>query len=284
MKAAIFYHHCRMWAEQHGCSIDEVLEEVRGLGITYVEVDRDEIGNAKDFDVLLARHDLKVSSIYAFYNWGRDPSDFHNLLQLDQAQILHSPEVMFVPGLYRTGNPLLRLVEKRRMLEGLSAMTARALEKRIVPTIEDFDNAGSPIAVSAGMKYFEDRIEGLRTTLDTGNFLFSGEDVLQAMDVLQKTIWHVHLKDRVTMETMPEEELQRRGDPTKAADGRLLYPCAVGQGVIPMQQVLDQLQALHFCGTCALEFFGATDYRRAALDSVAFLQKTGYFPDLAANK
>ena len=122
MKVSIFYHHCRMWARQHGCSIDNVLEQVRSLGITHVEADRDEIGNTKDFDALLARHDLLVSSIYGFYEWGRDPSDFHNLLQLDQAQILHSPEVMFVPGLCRFRNPLLRLAERRRMQEGLAAM------------------------------------------------------------------------------------------------------------------------------------------------------------------
>lgn len=281
MKVSIFYHHCRMWARQHGCSIDDVLEQVRSLGITHVEADRDEIGNTKDFDALLARHDLLVSSIYGFYEWGRDPSDFHNLLQLDQAQILHSPEVMFVPGLCRFRNPLLRLAERQRMQEGLAAMTAKALEKRIVPTIEDFDNAQSPIAASAGMKQFEDRIPGLRTTLDTGNFLFSGEDVLQAMDVLKGTIWHVHLKDRVTMDTMAEEALSARGEPTKAADGRLLYPCAAGQGIIPMKEVLARLHAANYRGTCALEFFGVLDYRRAVLESVSFLKGTGYFPELS---
>lgn len=277
MKASIFFHHIRMWAKQHSRSIDEVLDEVRSLGITCVEADRDEIGNAKDFNAMLGRHDMKVSSIYGFYDWGRSPKDMKNLLQIDQAQILHSPEIMMVPGFYHSRNPLIRREERKRMMEGMQAMTVRALEKRIVPTIEDFDNAASPIRTAEGMKKFEDKIEGLRTTLDTGNFLFSGRDVLKEMDVLKGTIWHVHIKDRVCMDHMAEEDITQRGEPAKAMDGRLLYPCAAGKGDVPVREILDRLHAAGYRGTCALEFFGSSDYRKTTVDSAAFLKQTGYF-------
>lgn len=42
-------------------------------------------------------------------------------------------------------------------------------------------------------------VPGLKYTLDTGNFAFSDENVLEAMEVMKDYIVHVHCKDRAVI-------------------------------------------------------------------------------------
>lgn len=89
------------------------------------------------------------------------------------------------------------------MPEAMSVFCDRAAQEGLTVTIEDFDDAASPISTMEGMKWFTDRLPLLRVALDTGNFFYSGEDVLQALELFADRIVHVHCKDRLTGEQGP---------------------------------------------------------------------------------
>ncbi len=299
MKLSIFYHHLRAWAQQKNISLDTALETARSLGITHVEADCDDIADPQQFAALLSAHDLRVSSIYGFYDWTNRPDDDRNDLQLHQASMLHCDKIMVIPGFYTKeifsttlhdpssslseADASLRSKEDSLLQAGMRRMLQKASALGLTVTIEDFDLNTSPICSSRGMLTMEQNARGLRTTFDTGNFYYSGEDALKAMDALQGTISHVHLKDRLLLShlsesLLPQDPEKTYGHPAKTTAGEDMYPCAVGTGSMPILQVLDILHAQGYDGCCAMEFFGAADYEQAARDSVAFLMKTGYFP------
>ena len=69
------------------------------------------------------------------------------------------------------------------------------------------------------MDSFLDVALDLKVTLDTGNFIFSAQDVLTAEQMFLPKIMHVHLKDRLW--SRPGE-----GETLECIDGRVLFPCA----------------------------------------------------------
>lgn len=283
MKLSIFYHHLQAWARQKGQPIDDVLETARQLGITHLEVDRDDIGDPLDFYTMLSLHDLHISSIYGFYDWVKDPDEYFDDLQIKQALHLGCNKIMVIPGFYTSQDPIVREDQKRQMCRSMYAFITRAAAAQLTVTIEDFDLDTSPICDSTGMLDFENQLCGLRTTFDTGNFYYSGEDALSAFPRLVNSIVHVHLKDRLVLpndwkETHPGgDPSMLYGKPKETTAGIPMYPCRVGAGCIPIRQILEQLHLRGYNDCCAMEFFDAADYEQTARDSVKFLMDTGYF-------
>lgn len=283
MKIGVFYHHVCCAAEEKGCTMDEMLAEIRDDGIGYVELDRDAVGGREEdvraLSQLLSRHGLKPSSIYGFYDWGRtDALPDGDELLLRQAALLGCERVMVIPGFYsdRTDAEKCQL-EKARMIAGTQRMVQLAAERGVTVTIECFDDVRSPIATIAGMAEFLREVPGLGVTLETGNFLFSGDDILDAQRRFRDRVRHVHLKDRYLPAQVeggaPMERLT--GSPVTAATGEVMYPCAVGQGHIPMAEVIDRLEQWGYDGIMTIEHFGVASYVAAIRDSIHWLMGRG---------
>ena len=84
------------------------------------------------------------------------------------------------------------------------------------------------------------------------NFLFFGEDVLKAYDLLEKRIVHVHMKDIAYAPL--------RGEAGKTAiTGKKLYPAPVGSGELPMAEIVRRLYERGYNGIYAFEHFNAGD-------------------------
>ena len=113
-------------------------------------------------------------------------------------------------------------------------------------------------------KSFLDVIPDLKVAFDTGNFVFSGDDVIEAKNEFFSRTIHVHLKDRLWSTT-------GKGDPKECVDGRLLWPCAVGEGDIPMDEIIDDLKNIEYDGYVMAEFFGISSYSYAIEKSADYL-------------
>lgn len=249
MKISVFFHHLEMAAKEKNCSIPEIFAWAKALGIDYVEFDRDGIGNAKKMKKMLDKAGLMASSVYGFFDWdkGADKDKVERLFEA--AKILESKRMMVIPGFYHGAD---REKEQAGFLREMTAFCERADREGYTVTIEDFDSETSPIATIAGQKYFADRIPTLGITLDTGNYIYSCDDVLEATKVFAGKIAHVHCKDR-RLEPGTGEVL-------KALDGTDLYPSAVGSGCIPMETVVETMKAAGFDGCFVMEFFGSDNY------------------------
>ena len=276
MKYSVFYHHICEAARETGRNVDEMLLLARSWGIGYVELDRDAIG-ARGGDILglcdqLTRCGMAPSSIYGFYSWQEEGSvPAEDDLLLWQAQLLECPRVMVIPGFYTDPADAEKCrEEKARMIAGMQKLCAMAAARGITPTIECFDDARSPIATIAGMAEFLAAVPELKVTLETGNFLFSGDDILEAQHRFAGAIAHVHLKDRFLPRLSPD--ITPPGDRTVAVTGEVMYPCAVGHGHIPMDTVLRRLSGAGYDGILTIEHFGAADYAQTIRDSIDWLK------------
>ena len=278
MKYSVFYHHICRAAEELGCSVDDMLAKIHAWGIRFVELDRDAVG-AEEADMIalsqrLACHGLAPSSIYGFYDWGKpDDRPAADDLLIRQAELMGCSRIMVIPSFYTDVKDEERCrIEKARMIAGMQEMVKLASAKGLTVTIECFDDARSPIATIAGMAEFLQAVPELMVTLETGNFIFSGDDILQAQRLFRERVRHVHLKDRYLLSKAPQPE-RLTGDPVTAVTGEVLYPCAVGQGHIPMAEVIGNLAAQGYDGVMTIEHFGAASYAAAIRDSIEWLKE-----------
>ena len=262
MKISVFYHHVRAAAEQQGVSLEEMMQRVKALGVDYLEMDMEVADHIEETAELLSRVGLAASNVCCFYPWAKEPDNMLGDVQIRMAKAFHSDKIMPIPGLYSSEerDP----AELENMLQGMKTLAKKAAEEGLRICIEDFDNELSPIATMEGMKYFTDRIPSLNVAFDTGNFSFSCENVLKAYDLLFNWIIHVHLKDRA--------DAFRPGAPKKRTDGSLMYPCAVGDGDLPLSIIIDDLEDRRYRGIYTLEFYDVEDYWKAIQESVNYLK------------
>ena len=276
MKYSVFHHHICEAARETGRSIPAMMQTVRCWGIDYTELDRDAVGRddaaIRATAAQLAEGGLRPSSIYGFYSWqepGSSPDEDDLLLR--QAEMLGCPRIMIIPGFCTDLTDAEKCrEEKARMISGMQKLCAMAAERSLTPTIECFDDARSPIATIRGMAEFLAAVPELRVTLETGNFLFSGDDILEAQHRFAGAIAHVHLKDRFLPRLA--EGVTPAGDRTVAVTGEVMYPCAVGHGHIPMATVLRRLSGAGYDGILTIEHFGAADYAQTIRDSIDWLK------------
>ncbi len=242
MKLSVFYHHVLEAAKQENCTVDAVLSKIREFGITAVEVDRDAVAEPEELSKVLMRHEFTVSSMYGFYDFaqGCDPEKCRRHIAL--ARAVGAGKIMVVPGFYTKPEAAERETELKRMLEGTAYLTRLAGESGIRTTIEDFDDRTSPLHTISGVRKFLREIPALGMTFDTGNFILSGEDELEALDLLQDRIVHVHCKDRAY------------------DDNRNICPSPVGYGFLKMKEMIERLKVSHYDGFLAIEHFDAPNY------------------------
>jgi len=275
-KYSTFYHHIREAARERGVSMDDMLREVRSWGIQYVELDRDDFADEAQLRELgdqLARCDMQPSSIYGHYHWDHDAAmPTEDDLLIRQAKALDCARIMVIPGFHADMDNKEQCVrEQARMIAGTKRLSEVAAQQGLTTTIECFDHARSPIATIEGMAAFLKAAPELYVTLETGNFLFSGDDILEAHQRFADRIRHVHLKDRFLPSQTPEAAPS--GDVTTATTGLKMYPCAVGHGHIPMTAVLDRLDKEGYDGIMTIEHFGAASYYDAIHDSITWLKE-----------
>lgn len=268
-RIALFYQHIMEAAAQTGQSMEAVLARVRAAGIGYAECDMADL--LRDASILpgLRAAGLGVSSIYGFYDFGNEPDGKAGYAQIELAAQAGCKRIMIIPGFYTDmaeASAAKREQERENMLAAMRDMCAYAAAKQITPMIEDFDDVKSPIASAKGMRWFLDRIPELRVAFDTGNFIYSGQDELEAFALLKDKIAHVHCKDRSLCRRPGAEE-------KLAADGRRLYPAAVGSGIIRMGQLVRLLEKQGYDGLYAIEHFGAPDQTAYMEESARFLRE-----------
>lgn len=275
MHYSVFHHHICQAAQETGRTLNEMLAQVRAWGITHVELDRDAVGCEDARILALARqlqeNNLQPSSIYGFFHWGDGSLPDADDLLLHQAALLGCPRVMVIPGFWTDPTDKARCAqETAAMLAATRRYTELAAQQGVTVTIECFDDARSPIATIAGMAEFLSAAPLLMVTLETGNFRFSGDDILVAQQRFCDRVRHVHLKDRFLPALSPA--IAPAGDPVTAVTGEVMYPCAVGHGHIPIGQVISELHRQGYAGVMAIEHFGAASYAEAIRASITWLK------------
>lgn len=269
MKLSVFYHHIKEAALQEKISRDEVFKKLYAAGIEFAELDFDDILKNPQMKEELVRNHFKVSSIYAFFDFGCKEDKERAQALIRTAVDFECQKIMVVPGFYHAEDVSGRQAQRERMAEAVGNLCAAAGEKNITVTMEDFDDTLSPIKNCDGLFWFLERIPKLKITFDTGNFIFSGEDALKALEKLRKNIVHVHLKDRSLLKR--DENLQS-DEGRKAEDGTMLYAVFCGGGFLPMAEIVKRLACSGYDGIYTIEHFGSGRQLEYMLLSAAWVK------------
>ena len=267
MKLSVFFDHILQAQEQTGKSVEELLAGVRAAGIGAVEINLSYLCEHPEVWDALKAATLGVSCIYEFYDMGHYDETEKAKKHVNTAVSVGAKRILVVPG-FLSGEASLQMQkampvkenivdffesndEIKRMAEGLSFAAKYGAEKGVIVTVEDFDGLDSPLAGMYGIQWFLQQVPGLRYTLDTGNFLFYGENVLDAFELLKERIAHVHCKDR-----QPE---------TNAS-------VQTGTGYIPFAEVLEKLKKQDYDGFLAIEHFDVAGQEECIRGSAEFLR------------
>lgn len=217
---------------------------------------------------LLVANELGVSCIYEFYDMGRCDESEKACRHVETAVKAGANQILVVPG-FLSGNASLQMQkampvqekiiaffesndEIKRMAEGISFVAKYGAEKGVTVTVEDFDGLDSPLAGMYGIQWFLQQVPKLMYTLDTGNFLFYGEKVLDAFELLKDRIAHVHCKDR---QSETNASVQN------------------GTGYIPFTEVLEKLKKQNYEGFLAIEHFDVEGQEECMKGSAEFLER-----------
>lgn len=267
MRISVFFDHILQAKEQTGKSLEELLAGVRQSGIQAVEIRLEYLLSHEDTVRLLNESDLKVSCIYEFYEMGLHEEMEKATRHIETAVSVGATRVLVVPGFLHgfeakrmqwrmnDSQALEKWFAKNRkigkMVEGLAYIAKLGAEKGVVVTVEDFDDVHSPLSGMYGIHWFLKQVPELRYTLDTGNYLFYGENVLEAWKLLKDKVAHVHCKDR---------------DPENTASVQ------VGSGCMPIRQLVEGMKKQGYEGYLAIEHFDVSGQEECMARSADFLK------------
>lgn len=248
MKKAIFYDHTVAAAKQQNITQEEMLQKIKMLGFDGVELDYSSVN--KDLAQLINSVGLEPSSVYAFFQLGKKVNFDEIEHFLYDVAAIGSRKAMIIPGDIADGN---RAMQIERMVDGLRYACDAAKAYGITVLIENFDLDTSPCVSVSGLQSIFNIIPDLYWAFDTGNFIYSGQDTLNAFELLKDRLGHLHLKDRRLNPLYLEDR------PMTALDGSLLYPAPAGGGILPIKECVEAVAAVGYDDYAAFEHFGAAD-------------------------
>lgn len=165
-----------------------------------------------------------------------------------------TPAESILPLLREDGIDALMVVCRGRegeIIKALNPLCEQAEKYGITILAEDFDGKDVPCGSCKDMLRFASAVPKLRFTLDTGNFMFFGEDLTDSFEKLNGKIRHVHLKDR-------------------AAD---MKDAATGKGILPLADILNRLKATGYDNRISVEMFGVDCTEAVLTDALNFARK-----------
>jgi len=289
IRLSVFFDHILQAEEQTGKHIPELLAEVKKAGISAVEINRTYLLEHPATLEMLETAGLQVSCIYEFYALERGRETEKARRHIEIARKTKAGKILIVPGFFsveaeefvncvpdreKVWDYLSHSEKAQRMADGLREIVEMAGSRNIADTpitvvIEDFDDRNSPIACVSGMQWFAEQVPGLCFTFDTGNFIIHGENIFAAWEELKDKVVHVHCKDRKISSDKP---LQTQKNATP--DIKECYlPAAVGEGCIPIKELVYKMKEYGYRGYLAIEHFDAADQEVYMQKSAANLQE-----------
>lgn len=278
---SVFFDHILQAREQTGKTIPELLAEVKKAGISAVEINSTYLWEHPETLEMLEEAGLQVSCVYEFYALERGRETEKARRHIEIARKAKAGKILIVPGFFsvetedfvkcvsdkqKVWDYLFHSEKALRMADGLREIVEMA--EKITVVIEDFDDRNSPIACVNGMLWFAEQVPGLHFTFDTGNFIIHGEDIFAAWEALKDKTVHVHCKDRKRKNNMTQN--------AKDPDIKVWYlPSAVGEGFIPIKELVHKMREDGYQGYFAIEHFDAVDQERCMQTSAASLRTYG---------
>lgn len=182
---------------------------------------------------------------------------------VDTASELTLKNILVVPG-FVIGNTDYNTA-RENIAAALNVLCEYAQKKQVDIMLEDFDGDFAPYHTTEELLWFLERVKSAKIAFDTGNFRYSDEDELEALNKLIDKVEYLHLKDR--------SDVKNPSEPQKTISGEDMYPCSVGSGYIRIETVIKKLLNAGYRGDVVIEHFGAHDQLDYARESAKYLNE-----------
>lgn len=237
MQIGIFYANlCEAYPDIHDDSI--LLEKVKKIGYSYIELDIEELMNMNDCFFAKA-NELGIGfSVYSFTDENcvlKNGMKVENCLEFLNNHNIHNLMMVCASGCDKKFDTSVRTA----IIESLNRLCDKAEKYGINVLMEDFGSAHIPCGSCEDMLYFGENIPKLKYTFDTGNFTFFGEDAVTCFEKLKNRIGHIHLKD--------------------STSDKIVKETVTGNGVLPLKRIIELLIDDGYDGTISIEMFGASN-------------------------
>lgn len=263
MKLSIFFSHLLELAKQTDRPVEEWMthyhkEGLEGVDLNYPDILK--IGK-ENLQGMLQRSGLKAAGIYHLVKFAEtfDKEEIQGCLQT--AQEFGVKSVLIVPGEFI--DPDRREEEIARIDDAFAQAVAMGAAMGVDVTVEDFGIQGSIVSELDSLLWLIRRVNGLKFTLDFGNFICSDANALNAYSRLKHRLVHAHLKDWRLTPAFDGQSVS-----IISPKGRKLYPAAIGEGDLPVRELLENLAVFGYDGYLSIEIFGVPDMKKGIDDSI----------------
>jgi len=230
-KISIFCDHIWTVARQENISFAEAAARIREIGYTGADVrvlQKPEELNT--LDSLGFAHSCAIADID--FSTGDQPEMEDIALNFMK---MHGYErLLLVPGLMA---PDATVADREAARRRIVAFAEKAAAQDVQVLLEDYDNPRSLCFNIERLDSLFALSDDIGHVFDTGNYLFAGDDALEAYKLFSDRIGHVHLKDR----TAPDD----------------LRCVPAGSGCIPMAEIVNDLLATGYDGWLTVEQYGS---------------------------
>lgn len=234
-KISVFSDHIQTIARQEGISYADAAARVKAMGYDAADVwvfSSDKM--IRTLDSLGFEHSCAIGIVNFFEeNWEIPfPGNPQNAekLSLDFCAKHGYKKLMLVPRSRGEST-----CTEEEMMQRMADFVARAKAQGVDVLFEDNDDQSSDVRGTADLERVFNAIPAAGHAFDTGNYLYNGEDALEAYGKFRDRIRHVHLKDRYSPDNMAS--------------------CASFTGCIPMEKLVRDLQKSGYNGYYTIEIF-----------------------------
>ncbi len=259
MKISVFMEHVFDAAMQEKCSIEDIMAEINADGISGIELDYARIEADNNLVYTIRKAGMDIACVYAFFDFAHSEDMSYAKQVVSTLSHYGINRLMAIPGFIETTDDYE--ICKARMLTCMNKLSALAAEKGIALCLEDFDDEKAIFSTAEGLLLFIENVKNLGCAFDTGNFIYSDENEVEAFCLLEKYITHLHCKDRCLNEKTGET-------PKLTISGTPLFSSPVGYGSIKIETIVKNLLKNGYDGWFAIEHFGSqnqlTDMKKSA--------------------
>ena len=259
IKTAIFYEHITEGAEQRKIDVLTAAKEIKSYGIDYVDIPFDSFNS--ELKELLKESGLKIAFMHNNFDFAKTGDAFPAFKMVDTAAELKLKDILIVPGFVK--GDIDYDTARENIAKALNELCSYAEDKGVEITLEDFDADYAPYHTIEELLWFLERVPKLKISFDTGNFKYSDQDELKALDKMIDKVVYVHCKDRSNKKNDSEGR--------ENIVGETMYPCAVGSGYIKIETVLKRLVDSGYKGDVVIEHFDVADQLKRAKESAEYL-------------
>lgn len=248
MKISVFAEHLFEAEQQEKLTFEEILTKASAMGISGVELDFARLEQNEKLPEIFRKNRLDIACVYVFLDFSHSDDMTYAERVVKTLEKHNIKRLMAIPGFVYDSDD--KKLCTQRMYDCMNKLAEICGKAKISLCLEDFDDKPAVFSTTEGLLGFMNNVPKLTCAFDTGNFIYSGEDALEAFEKLEYRITHLHCKDRSYIEKTGEQ-------PKIALDGTPLYSSPVGYGEMPIEQIAKTLIKSGYDGYFAIEHFGS---------------------------